>query len=271
MSQIELLDESAIRAELNSAAKQLAQLEILQTVDSTNRYLHDKKDLPSGYALLSEQQTAGRGRLGRAWVSPFGRNIYLSLLWRFCAGSTSLTGLSLAVGVAVINALESYGLTNIGLKWPNDIVCSQRKLGGILVEVSGDAAGPCQVIIGVGLNVQMPQLTEMEINQPWIDVRTISNQIPQRNRLAGLVLRELLLALPEFQQKGLAAFQKQWQQLDVFYGNTINIHTPQGILEGTARGIDELGNLRVEVDDQIRSFNSGEVSVRYADPKNTPV
>jgi len=216
--------------------------------------------------VFAEQQTAGRGRLGRQWISPFGRNIYLSVAWKFPAGASSLTGLSLAVGTAVVHALESYGLTGIGLKWPNDIVCMQRKLGGILVEVSGDAAGPCQVVMGIGLNLQMPQAAFNDLNQSWIDVKMISGKKIQRNYLAGLLLREILLAMPEFQRDGLAAFRKQWEQLDMLYGQTVNIQTPQGVQSGIAKGIDEQGNLQVDIDNKLHHFNSGEVSVRLSAP-----
>lgn len=267
---VELLDETNIRAELGLAAPELSHLEILKTVDSTNRYLQAKQDLRSGYAVLAEQQTAGRGRLGRKWVAPFGRNIYLSLLWDFPAGSTSLIGLSLVVGVAVVSALESFGLTNVGLKWPNDIMYGQRKLGGILLEISGDAAGPCQVVIGVGLNLQMPQSVSAEINQPWIDLRSITMQKIQRNKLAGILLRELLTVLPKFQKKGWSEFRGQWEALDVLYGQAVNVHTAHGILSGIAQGIDELGNLQVKIGHQIQSFNSGEVSIRFAENK-TPI
>lgn len=264
MSALELLDATAICAELDSVIPQLTQLEILQSVDSTNRYLSDQSHLPSGTAVFSEQQTAGKGRLGRTWISPFGCNIYLSLLWQFPIG-TDLSGLSLAVGVAVIQALENYGLSHIGLKWPNDIVYAQRKLGGILVEIK---AG--KLIIGIGLNVQMPNMLETDITQPWIDIRTISQQTPKRNRLAGLVLRELLLMLPIFQIKGLPPFYQEWPRMDVLYGQEVNIQTTQGMQQGIAQGIDVKGNLKILINGELKSFHSGEIlSTRQTFSKNS--
>lgn len=259
---LELLNEEAIRLQLGDQQKNLAHLELLQIIDSTNTYLLTKKNLPSGYTVFAEQQTAGRGRFGRTWVSPFGRNLHLSMAWNFPGGATTLSGLSLVAGIAVINALESYGLTGINLKWPNDIVYHQRKLGGILVEVTGDAAGPCQAIIGIGINVQAPQTLNTAINQSWIDVRTIKHHRPERNKLAGLILKELLTVLPEFQQKGLQAFRPYWQPLDSLAGQPVTVQTSQGPIEGTADGIDQVGNLRVIINGETQIFNSGEVSVR---------
>jgi BirA family biotin operon repressor/biotin-[acetyl-CoA-carboxylase] ligase len=268
--EIEWLEEALIRAELDATTlHKLFKLEILNSIDSTNRYLLSQSGWSSGSAVLSEQQTAGRGRRGRPWVSPLGRNIYLSLLWCFPADAV-LTGLSLAVGVMLVQALESYGLSGIGLKWPNDIVYSQQKLGGILVETSRDASGTQRAVIGMGLNLQMPKSAE-EITQPWVDVYTLSQQKPQRNRLAGLILKSLLAGLPEFQSVGLRAFSQIWEKSDVLCEQLVNVHTAEGILYGVAKGIDELGNLQVEINQQIRTFNSGEVSIRRADIKNTPV
>lgn len=262
---LELLDVTAICAAINDygLVKQL-DIEIFDSIDSTNSYLLSKVTNRSGLVCLAEQQTAGRGRRGRSWVSPFGRNIYLSLLWHFSGGSTSLAGLSLAVGVAVVNALQNYGLANIGLKWPNDIVYNHSKLGGILIEMAGDAAGPCQVVIGVGLNLEMPKTGEASgIEQSWIDMRTLLQHQPvERNRLVGLILRELLLTLPQFQQHGLTYFQPRWQQLDVLTGKPVAMHLAEKQLHGIAEGIDPQGNLLVKIDGDTHRFHSGEVSVR---------
>jgi len=259
---LELLNEEVIRSQLGDQQKNLPQLELLQTVNSTNTHLLLKKNLPSGYTVFAEQQTEGRGRFGRTWVSPFGRNLYLSMAWNFPGGTTTLAGLSLVIGIAVVNALESYGLTGIKLKWPNDIIYHQRKLGGILVEVTGDVTGLCQAIIGIGINVQAPQTLNTAIDQSWIDIRNIKPHQPQRNKLGGLILKELLTVLPEFQQKGLQAFRSYWQPLDAFAGQPVTVHTQQGPIEGIADGIDQVGNLRVIINGEAQTFNSGEVSIR---------
>lgn len=259
---LELLDGMMIRAELGEAEAQLAQLEIIESVDSTNRYVLNKPNVESGFALIAEQQTAGRGRLGRSWISPFGRNIYLSLLWRFPEGSASLTGLSLAVGVSVARALQLYGVKGINLKWPNDIVYESQKLGGILLELNGDVVGPCQVVIGIGLNVHMPAALSTGIAQPWTDVYSILRQQPQRNRLVGLVLRELLLMLPRFQKFGLASFRESWQQLDALYNQPVVVQSLQEQVFGIAKGVDELGYLLVDTKGKLQRFSSAEVSVR---------
>ena len=155
----ELLDEKHIRDQLSVPPElELAQLEIFQSIDSTNKYLSERADRPEYVrsVVLAESQLSGRGRRGKTWVSPFAANIYLSTLWGFERGAEALGGLSLAVGVAVRRALLQVGLKDVQLKWPNDIYVGQKKLGGILLEMLGDPAGHCSVVVGVGINVSMP-------------------------------------------------------------------------------------------------------------------
>lgn len=259
---IELLDANKISAELDPANKTLYQLEIMNSIDSTNRYLLTNPNAKHGMVVLAEEQTQGRGRLGKTWISPFGSNLYLSLFWQFLGDIQKLNGLSLALGVAIVQALKNYGLNDIGLKWPNDILYKQQKLIGILVETKQTKNNVSDVVIGIGLNVHMPIDASRMINQPWIDVYTIEGKQPARNRLAGLLLNELATILAEFQQNGLNAFYDQWQSLDVLNQKLVSINTAQGFITGIAQGIDEQGNLLVEIDGKLQTFNSGEVSVR---------
>lgn len=260
---LELLDANSIVTAINdpALAKQIA-LEIHDTIDSTNSYVLSKINNPPGLVCVAEQQTAGRGRRGRTWFSSFGKNIALSMLWHFPGGSTTLAGLSLVIGIAVVNALNNYGIHDVALKWPNDVIYHQHKLGGILIEIAGDAGGPCQVVIGIGLNVAITSVAENAINQAWTDVHTITGKNPQRNRLIGLLLRELLLILPQFQTHGLAAFANRWQQLDVLYDRPIVLETGGKQIHGIAAGIDSVGNLLVNNNGELQRFHSGEVSVR---------
>ena len=205
---IDLLDADQVKAALDARARALlTRLEILDTVDSTNAEVmrQAEQGYVPGLVCTAEQQTAGRGRRGRQWVSPYASNLYLSLLWEFSQGAAALEGLSLAVGVAVARALRACAVPYVQLKWPNDVLYGGAKLGGILLEMTGDAAGSCQVVIGVGLNVAMPAAAAGAIDQAWTDIKTITaNQHPGRNRLLAALLNELLPLVADFEQQGFS-------------------------------------------------------------------
>lgn len=262
MATLELLDAEQIHTMLTDAARQqLAHLEILETVDSTNTYLLNKTNLPTGYICLAEQQTAGRGRRNKPWHSPFGKNIYLSLSWHF-AKSNQLTGLSIAIGVAVANALIHYGLPSVDLKWPNDIWYQRQKLCGILVEINREKNNDFRAVIGVGVNIDTPKENNT-IDQPWTDIATITGQSPKRNLLVSYLLNELLTALPTFAQQGLTPFLAQWQRYDILLNKPITVYYQHEQLAGIAMGIDENGNLLVNFNGIIKPVFSGEVSIRF--------
>ncbi|HSJ49279.1 MAG TPA: biotin--[acetyl-CoA-carboxylase] ligase, partial [Gammaproteobacteria bacterium] len=163
---------------------------------------------------LAERQTRGKGRRGRNWVSPYGTNLYLSLSWRFESGLSALAGLSLVVGISLIRALQQLGVEGAGLKWPNDIYLQGAKLAGVLIEVSGESAGPCSAVIGIGVNVAMPEQQGRHIDQRWTDLR--AHGIPvARNQLAAALLEQLLPALAEFARHGMQPFQEEWQRPDL--------------------------------------------------------
>ncbi|MEH6552265.1 MAG: bifunctional biotin--[acetyl-CoA-carboxylase] ligase/biotin operon repressor BirA [Pseudomonadales bacterium] len=263
---LELLDESAIRSGLNpQAASLLSSLQIHHTITSTNEVLlREASSRSSGSVCLAEQQTAGRGRRGRLWVSPFARNIYLSMLQQFSTGAAAVQGLSLAVGVLIIEALEELGMSDLGLKWPNDIYWQDRKLAGILLELSGDVSSACSVVVGIGLNVAMPKAAATEIDQPWVDLRTVMQATVSRNELVAALLGRLLPGLSTFEKQGLAAYQSRWRQWDVLDGETVIIHIGDSTVAGVARGIDDTGAIMIETSEGERSFSGGEVSIRRA-------
>lgn len=264
---IEFLQPEIIERGLPPAIRaQLAQIDIIAEVDSTNTYLKTRaaQGAASGSACLAEWQRGGRGRLGRNWVSPFGCNLYLSLLWRFAAGPTALAGLSLAMGVALARALRPSVETGLGLKWPNDVQWRGRKLAGILVEIAGESAGPSHAVIGIGINVRMPETAATAIQQPWIDLARIAKEFPARNSLAGHVLEELVTALRAFEQHGLTAFLDDWRELDVTAGRSVQLQLPGGIIAGESRGIDETGALVIQVGSELRRYASGEISLRMS-------
>lgn len=260
---IELLNENSIYQHLNSnTQEQLSKIILFDSIDSTNRYLLQLDEVHSGDVCLAEQQTAGRGRFGRTWISPFAANIYLSLCWEFPEGSTQLIGLSLVMGMAVIKALHQLGVADLSLKWPNDIIHQQKKLAGILIDMTGDANGPCRVIIGIGVNVKMPSTVNHLLEQAWTDLTTIINQSLSRNKIIAFILNELFQTLPVFQENGLTAFQNEWLAVDALYGKQVVLKSAHNDIHGEACGIDERGYLLIKHDDEEQAFSAGEVSVR---------
>ena len=239
-------------------------LDVFNVIDSTNQYLKNKLiNLNNGHACLAEAQTAGRGRHGRQWVSPFGASLYLSMYWSFSGGYQSVGGLSLAVGVAVVSALKKIGIADVQLKWPNDIYARGKKLAGILIEAEGQMGGACQCVVGVGLNISMPG-NLLQIDQPWVDLAQITDEVPDRNRLAAYLLDELVLTLREFEQSGLQPFVSHWQSLDLFRDKEVKLIMGQKRVLGICRGIDASGALILETENVRRAYYGGEISVRPA-------
>lgn len=272
---VELLDGEAIARALSATASpHLSRIDVFQSIDSTNTYARElaEKESASGAVILAEQQTAGRGRRGKTWVSPFAANIYLSVVWDFEQGAQSLEGLSLAVGVAVKRALTAHGVAGVKLKWPNDIYVEQKKLGGILLEMIGDPAGHCTVVVGVGLNIAMPAQQGSAIEQDWTDVTTelqrhpataVEASLPSRNKLAAGLISEILPLLSTFQSQGFAAYRDEWQAADAFFGLSAVISTPKRSIAGVVKGVDTNGALRLELDSgKIENFIGGELSLR---------
>lgn len=267
---LELLDKRKIVKYLEPQSRELLQkLEIFDSLPSTNDHLLQSLKEKQPYivhACLAEKQTAGKGRRGRIWYSPFGTNIYLSLLWQFDKDLSQLAGLSLVIAIAVINALHQYGIKgDLGLKWPNDILWQNKKLCGILVETRGEVTEILNTVIGVGLNVRMSNVIKDKIDQPWVDIKHIVSGEVKRNQLAGLILNNLLLVIAQFEQHGLAPFISQWQKYDIACGKKITLHTVSEKLSGIARGINQSGCIMLE-DNQgkIQHFSIGEVSLRIS-------
>ena len=270
---LELLVQSKIEAILSDQSKALMSvLEIHDHINSTNSYLveHSRFNASSGFVCFAEHQTAGKGRRGRQWVSPYGSNIYVSILWRFQQGGpASISGLSLAIGVAVIRALRQYlsfpgfgARTDVGLKWPNDIYSQGRKLGGILIEVSGEADGPCTAVIGLGLNLFLPETQAQTIAQAWTDLTKITGGQPlSRNELAGTLLNQLLPVIAGFETTGINTYLEEWRNYDCLKGQPATLFIGQQQIEGIIEGIDDNGLLLIKrLDGTVQAFASGEVS-----------
>jgi BirA family biotin operon repressor/biotin-[acetyl-CoA-carboxylase] ligase len=263
---LELLDRERILTGLTETARAwLGRLEVHPVLDSTNDYLLARvgEDWPSGSVCLTEQQQAGRGRLGRSWLSPFAASLAGSLLWRFHLPAAALSGLSLATGIAVARALRNFGVAEVGLKWPNDVLWHGRKLGGILLE-SGGGPGAFFVVAGVGLNVALPSPAATAIDQPWVDLREILGvKRISRNRLAALLISELVETFVRFQQDGFADLAAEWADFDRVAGRRVRLTLPNATLTGIARGVDATGALVLETaDGRLQPYIGGEVSLR---------
>jgi len=254
-------------AEINRCLGDMAsrfQLEVSGQAASSNTDLLQRavRGAPSGSVLAVELQTAGRGRLGRIWHSGLGNALTFSLLWRFDCGLNGLSGLSLAVGVAILRALRRFKVAQARLKWPNDILTERGKLGGVLIEAQGDMYGPSAVVIGIGLNCTLPSGIEQAISQPAAALDQLSATPPTRNQLLAAVLQELGKVLEEFPAAGFAALRGEWERYHAQQNLPVQLQMPDGSsISGIARGVSDGGELRLETAQGIRQFNSGEVGV----------
>lgn len=263
---IQLLTVDRIRQAMTDESLHLiSDIEIISDIDSTNSYLMNRvsKGIESGHVCFAERQTSGRGRRGRQWVSPFGKNIYLSVYWRSMLGLSQLSGLSLAAGASVVSALKKAGCNNIGLKWPNDVLINGKKVAGLLLEVSGEQNGPANVVLGIGVNIQMPESDAQAIDQPWEDLSAVMNTSEyHRNRLSGMVLESLLLSLKKYESSGLASALKEWREHDLFEGKQVSLRLADKYVHGIYRGIDDNGALLLQQGRHLIPYHGGEISLR---------
>lgn len=265
---VEPLDVELIRSLLSPEHADTVDLIVLDETESTNSYLLARavQRPQNTQVCLAERQTAGRGRRGRAWQSPYGTSLALSLMWRFEAGAAALAGLSLATGVSVADCLERAGVNGLQLKWPNDLVCRDRKLGGILLEVAGDAAGPCYVVIGIGLNIATDarHVAMQSVDQPWTNVGELlpAGHMPLRNRLAAGIVAALLEMLPRFEAQGFGSMADAFRRRDALYDRKVLLQRGSEQLSGKALGVADNGGLILEHDGKRQVVVSGEISVR---------
>ncbi|TAJ94585.1 MAG: biotin--[acetyl-CoA-carboxylase] ligase [Gammaproteobacteria bacterium] len=262
---LELLDRNAIISALSDAwFKKHGTIEVNFETDSTNHRLMQR--LPGAdihaQALMAEFQSAGRGRRGTTWVSPFASGIILSLGWRFESTPQAVAALSLAAGVAVADALsQSAGLVT-RLKWPNDILCLGGKIGGILIESRGETTGPFNVVIGVGVNVGLSDGVIRAIRQPVTDVRRNASRDFTRNQLAADLIGSLASMLRRFERYGFKSFINSWRELDYFQGKEAELIFADRKVRGTVEGIDDNGLLIMDLQGKRQSFSHGELSLR---------
>ena len=270
---LQMLDAKQIRTALPAVLlRRLGALEVHWELDSTSSELQRRgavaKDLS---ILLAETQTAGRGRRGRTWLSPPGLNLYMSCLKRFESGFAALSGLSLAIGVIVLRALESLGIAGAGLKWPNDLLAIEDgrpggKLGGILVELSGEYQGPCAAIIGIGLNLRLTPALQAQAGQPACDLATLAGGTPpDRNRVAAALIAGLIEGLNQFERDGFAGFVADYARHDLLRDQPLQLSGALGMFGGIGAGVDGRGALQVRLaDGSLCPIDSGDVTVRRA-------
>ena len=263
---LQLRDAALIRRQIGVEAQPLLrQLQIVnQTASTSADLLAHVASLSSGVVLIAEAQTAGRGQRGRRWQSPFASGFLGSLLWRFEHGLASLSGLSLALGVAIADALAECG-ASVQLKWPNDIVVDGHKLGGLLIDAGGEAHGDCHVVVGLGLNGRITETARSNIEQPVTDLVTVLGADIDRNVLAARLLTHLLMALREFSMHRFAAFQARFMALDALHGRYVNVCIGDAQHQGVATGVDDSGRLCVTIDGVPQAFDVGTVRVVGAD------
>ena len=257
---IHLLDEKKISQEIDHG-----RVTVLPVIDSTNQYLLDRLDeLTSGDACVAEYHQAGRSRRGRKWFSPFGANLYLSMYWRLEQGPAAAIGLSLVIGIVIAEVLQQLGAEQVRVKWPNDIYLQDRKLSGILVELTGKTGDAAQIVSGAGINLVMRRVESDVVNQGWISLQE-AGVVIDRNLLAARLIKELRLGLELFEQEGLAPYLPRWEKLDNFIHRPVKLIIGDKEIYGISRGIDAQGALLLEQDGVIKAWVGGEISLRSAE------
>jgi BirA family biotin operon repressor/biotin-[acetyl-CoA-carboxylase] ligase len=257
---VQLLNEELIAGQIDQG-----RVTVLSVIGSTNQYLLDRlNELQSGDACVAEYQQAGRGRRGRKWFSPFGANLYLSIYWRLEQGPAAAVGLSLVIGIVIAEVLQSLGADKVRVKWPNDLYLQDRKLSGILVELTGKTGDAAQIVSGAGINLAMRRVESDVVNQGWISLQEAGVSI-DRNALAARLIKELRAGLQLFEQEGLAPYLSRWEKLDNFLNRPVKLIIGDKEIFGISRGIDTQGALLLEQDGVIKPWVGGEISLRSAE------
>jgi len=239
-------------------------IDTVESIDSTNNYLnnHNKSAIP--HICIAEHQTSGRGRFSREWYSPFGKNIYFSMQYSVKQDISQLGGLSLAVGMIVCKAIEkACKLPNrLMLKWPNDITYNGKKLAGVLIEVRAEVNGNCSVIIGIGINVNMPITNKVTFNQEWSSIMQITGSPQDRNNICAILIDKLTIGIEQYLITGFKSYMPEWKKRDSLFGKMIQIQDGNEIFKGIATGVDLQGHLLINLETNIKkAFAAGEATL----------
>lgn len=264
---IELLSAEKITQSLTPEIVQTCnKIDVLFKTDSTNAALFKRlgEQQIHGHAMFAEYQSHGRGRRDNQWLAPLGSGLMFSIGWRFNMAPQTLGLLSLFMGVAVARSLQSKGIKNVGLKWPNDIVVEGKKIGGILLELRGETNGPVDVVIGIGVNYELPEGIESQINRPITDICAHTNEKISRNEFAATFLINVFEILKKAEVSDCADLLAEWRELDYFIEQQATLILPNEEVEGILKGVDDQGLLLMSVSGNIKRFNAGEVSLRVS-------
>ncbi|EJD6477807.1 MULTISPECIES: bifunctional biotin--[acetyl-CoA-carboxylase] ligase/biotin operon repressor BirA [Providencia] len=259
--QINLLSEEAIKKQIDDV-----NIIVEPVIDSTNQYMLERiAELKSGDTCLAEYQSAGRGRRGRQWISPFGCNLYLSMYWRLEQGPAAAVGLSLVVGIVIAEVLNRISQEKVKVKWPNDLYMNDKKLAGILVELTGKTGDAAHIIIGVGINIGMNNNnieSSKSITQEWSSLRDEVENI-ERNELSANIIKSLRESLVIFEHEGLKPFLERWFKLDNFLNRHVKLLIGNDVISGIERGVNDQGALLLQKDNgEIIPYIGGEISLR---------
>lgn len=260
---LQLLDEAKLTAHLHRTGSANVVLErIVGSSNDVLKTLIKQASHEPGFAVVAEAQTTGRGRRGRSWSSPFGTNLYLSMYWPLEDGMSQAMGLSVAIGAALAKTLAEAGIQGVQLKWPNDVLVEQRKIAGILIELEGQATGPATAIIGIGVNLSMPEWAASEIEQPWIDLEQALHGSFDRNEWVARIIASVREALCTYQDQGMSSFRELWNQFDAYNNRAVKLMMGSHVIRGVSVGIDDQGALLLKRDGKIEAYHAGEVSLR---------
>ncbi|MGB1800573.1 MAG: bifunctional biotin--[acetyl-CoA-carboxylase] ligase/biotin operon repressor BirA [Gammaproteobacteria bacterium] len=264
---VELLSAEKIQQSLPlEVAKTCREIDVLFKTDSTNSALFNRlsEQQIHGHAVFAEYQSQGRGRRDNQWLAPLGSGLMLSIGWRFNIAPQTLGLLSLFIGVAVARSLQSQDIKKVGLKWPNDIVVQGKKIAGILLELRGETNGPVDVVIGIGMNYELPEGLESQIKRPITDICTHTNEKISRNEFAAILLMNVFEILKKVEVSDCLELLEEWRRLDYFIEQQAKLILPNEEVEGILKGVDDQGLLLMSVAGNIKRFNAGEVSLRVS-------
>lgn len=261
------LDAGVIRLALGEAiTTRLAELEIFAEIESTNSYLMRQPGPAPGQMRVAatDNQTAGRGRHGRTWHSPRGSGLCLSMAYTFALSPANLPALTLAIGLGVIEALKGLGVAGVQLKWPNDLIAMDGKLGGILTEAHAQPGGAVTIVTGIGLNIDASERLDFGLEGEWalpvVDLKSQADELPSPDQLAASLISALCKTFVDYEASGFALFMGGWSEHDWLYGREITIDTPQRRITGVGAGVADDGALLLSTrSDGMQRVTSGSV------------